>query len=197
MAHIVSYCFAPIYSVPVMARQLPNSTPVILEVRPTSVPVIMVPLSVVSISTLLGVAIAGLVRPEGRHAGSLPRPCWHKSSRRAFAASRPLKPLNFPPRLRSDEAPVWSAFTAFFSRVDATCARVSATGGVTAALIAGRVFAARADEDCFAPSAAPPLCDNARLRANAAARVEFGAAVLFAIASLMFLSFRNKPEPIH
>ncbi|WP_196762785.1 hypothetical protein, partial [Acidithiobacillus ferrooxidans] len=37
----------------------------------------------------------------------------------------------------------------------------------------------------FAPSAAAPLCDNARRRSSAAARVERGDAVLFAIESLM------------
>ncbi|EGQ63439.1 hypothetical protein GGI1_19419 [Acidithiobacillus sp. GGI-221] len=41
------------------------------------------------------------------------------------------------------------------------------------------------DADGFAPSAAAPLCDSARRRSSAAARVERGDAILFAIESLM------------
>jgi hypothetical protein len=58
--------------------------------------------------------------------------------------------------------------------------------------LAAELLAICVDTDFFAPSAALPFCDSARLRSSAAARAECGVAVLFIITLLIFLSF-----PIH
>ena len=109
-AHNVSYCSVPMYSVPVIARQLPASIPVILLLRSTWVPVIRLPRRVLPSSTLTG-AVADVLRtrPLGRHTGLSPRPFTHNSSRRAWAAARPLRPfitlviILAPPLLRRAE----------------------------------------------------------------------------------------------
>ena len=107
-----SNCWLPMYSSPVMLRQLPGSSPVTCWLRPTAVPVTPVPRRVVKLLTLVG------ARPGA--AASAPR-YWSPVSWRPEPGSSPvtfsLRPTSTPltgwpprvwlrPTLRTDGVPV-------------------------------------------------------------------------------------------
>src|SRR3569833_2609748 len=164
-----------------MLRDAPDSPPVTFEVRASSLPVTVLPASVVPISTFGG---SGLMRPQGRQGGASPRPRCDCLMRRWRTAETGASATGVAGRASSTRAenvsPCWQP------QFGASAGAAAAGGAGARGRAAGRASVALLGAAVEPALSAPfPWRESAWRRAMAASRPLRRSAVAVAVASLI------------